>query len=499
MKLNLRSFLFDGFYFFSAIASVILFSCNGDSILKAKPATARESGVEAFYGVIPEAKPLPPIKVPVNPYLSDGRNGIHYDTYNSDVTNGPGPVGRDSNLVTRKLDLLGKSIPTSLFDTRGRLITVMISFTRTFLYLIDPESLEILAEERLPRKDNIHIFKRNENDASGGGYLHITPEDEVIVPLMNNIIAFYKVNDEGTEPRWEVVKEYNLNPVLPDDTNLTDAVYDYQGQLWFTTSGGTIGYIDRDSEKIRTYTFPEGLQNQIAIDNTGVYLVTLSEMNKLRIADDGEIELVWQSSYDNGAGLNGLVSSGSGTSPTLFGNDNNLVVIADNGTPRMHLNVYHREDGRLICSIPVFSSEKTGCENSPVGYGNDILLEDNGGFDLFFGNPQDTNRGLVKIRIRDDLSGGDILWENNDLKATTTPLLSTASGLIYSYSLKEGDNGSDAWFMSLVDWETGKTVYEYWVGSGRNYPDMLQPVVLYNGAFYIGTRTGMLKIRDGVR
>ncbi len=129
-------------------------------------------------------------------------------------------------------------------------------------------------------------------------------------------------------------------------------------------------------------------------------------MNKLRIADDGEIELVWQSSYDNGAGLNGLVSSGSGTSPTLFGNDNNLVVIADNGTPRMHLNVYHREDGRLICSIPVFSSEKTGCENSPVGYGNDILLEDNGGFDLFFGNPQDTNRGLVKIRIRDDLSGG---------------------------------------------------------------------------------------------
>jgi hypothetical protein len=59
------------------------------------------------------------------------------------------------------------------------------------------------------------------------------------------------------------------------------------------------------------------------------------------------------------------------------------------------------------------------------------------------------------------------------------------------------DNGSDAWFMSLVDWETGKTVYEYRVGSGRNYPDMLQQEVLYNGAFYRGTRNGMLRIRDG--
>ena len=478
------------------LLSGLLSSCNSGSPLSSHPATAEKSGVQRTYGSPPEAKPLPSLHYPVNPYLLDGRNGIHYDTYNSDVTNDPGPMGVNPTLVTRKLNWLGKSVPTALFDSKGRIMTVMISFTSTWLYLMDPQTLEILAEKKLPRKSNIHVFSHEENDAAGGGYLHMTPSEEVIVPRMDKVIAFYKVIDEQEAPRWKLVKEIDLSEKLPEKAYINDAVYDFNGQMWFTTSIGLVGYVDKNSGEMRTYSFPEGLQNQVAIDSSGVYVLTNAYLNKLSIKENGDIRLLWRSAYNNSAGLKGLVGSGSGTSPTLFGNNDDLIAIADNGSPQMHVNVYHREDGHLICSVPVFSTGKTGCENSPIGYGNDVVIEDNGGFELFFGDPQNTNKGLIKIHVRDDLSGGDIVWENYDLKASTTPVLSTATGMIYSYCVKEGANGSDAWFMALVDWETGETVYEYWVGSGRNFPDMLQPVVIYDGAFYIGTHTGILVVRD---
>jgi hypothetical protein len=488
-RITIRTFLF------LALTATFV-ACSNIPSLKSRPSTANQSGVQPIYGTSPTEKPLAEHHVPPNPFLLNGRNGIHYDTYNSDVTNHMGPMGINPWVTSHKLSRLGKSVPTVLFDSKGRLITVMISFTHTYLYLIDPISLAILAEEKLPKKSNIHIFNQKDNDASGGGYLHMTPAEEVIVPKMNKKIAYYKVLDDKEKPYWNLVKEIDLNSSLPKDAYINDAVLDYKGQLWFTTSIGIVGYIDKNTTKVETHTFPEGLQNQLAIDSTGVYVLTNKFMNKLTIKNDGKINLEWRSSYDNRAGLNGLVGSGSGTSPTLFGKNDDLIAIADNGIPQMHMNVYHRVDGRLICSVPVFGEGLTGCENSLIGYGNDVLIENNGGFKLFFGDAQDTQTGLVKIHVLQDLSAAEIVWENYDLKASTTPTLSTANGLIYSYCVKEGSKGSDAWYLSMVDWETGKTVYEYWVGSGKDFSDMLQPVVINDGAFYIGTKTGILVVRD---
>jgi len=474
----------------------LMFSCSVKPLLKSKPATAEKSGVKSIYGSPPTTKSLARLNLPTNPYLQNGRNGLHYDTYNSDVTNETGPTGTNPFITSHKLNGIGKSNPTILFDSKGRIITVMITFTGTYLYLMDPYSLDILAKERLPRKNNIHVFNRKENDASGGGYLHLTVSGEVIVPKMDKKIAFYNVIEEQNKPQWKLVKEIDLKAELPKKANITDAVFDYDGQLWFTTSTGIVGFVDKTSEKINTYIFSENLQNQVAIDTSGVYILTNGSLNKLLINDNGKIQLKWSSKYDNSAGLTGLVGSGSGTSPTLFGNNDDLIAIADNGKPQMHLNVYHRFDGRLISSTPVFDTINTGCENSPIGFGNELVIENNGGFELFFGDPQTTNKGLAKIRVHEDLKSAEIVWINNDLRASTTPILSTSNGIIYSYCVKKGSNGHDAWFLSMVDWKTGKTVYQYWVGSGRNYPDMLQPVVIDSGAFYIGTRTGILVVRD---
>ena len=480
----------------SLVLISILVSCNGFKPLKSKPNSAEKNNIPKVIGTPPVSNPLPAISLIPNPYLLDGRNGLHYDLYNSDVTNDVGPMGKTQKMVSHRLKSVGKSIPTMLFDSKGRIITSMISFSGTELLLMDPVTLEILAKEKLPRKSNIKILKTKENDAAGGSYLHFTPNEEVIVPRMDKVIAYYKIDDSGKKPVFILVKEFNLSNRLPKKAYLNDAVPDYNGQIWFTTSTGIVGYIDKENGEMKTHSFPEHLQNQMAVDTSGVYVLTHEYLNKLTIDSTGEIQVLWRTKYDNSADLNGLVSSGSGTSPTLFGTNNDLIAIADNGSPRLHLNVYHRKNGRLICSIPVFSTDNTGCENSPIGYGNDIVVEDNGGFKLFFSDPQTTNNGLIKIHVRDDLSGGDIVWENYELKASTTPVLSTANGMIYSYCVKEGPKGTDDWYMSLVDWQTGKTVYQIWVGSGKNFSDMLQPVVINDGTFYIGTKTGVLVIRD---
>ena len=458
------------------------------------PATAELSGVPSFIGEPAVPNPLAPIRVPPNPYLLDGRNGIHYDTYNSDATNDPGPLGRNLSVRTHLLDILGKSIPTTLFDSQGRLVTVSITFLGTYLYLLDPYTLEILAEYDLPRKTNINL--NGENDASGGGYLHMTPSGQVIIPKMDKRIGTYELIENGGEPIWSLVKEIDLNGILPENGYINDSVPDYDGRMWFTTSIGIVGYIDETTGDTKIYEFDEGLQNQLAIDPTGVYVLTHGYLNKLSVDSAGDITLLWRSPYDNSAGQTGLVAPGSGTSPTLFGENHDLIAIADNAYPQMHLNVYHHDTGALICSYPVFEPGSVGAKNSPIGYGNDVVIENNGGFAGLFGDPQLTHTGLAKIHVLDDLSAAELAWENDDLRASTTPTLSTATGLIYSYCVKQGSNGSDAWFVSTVDWETGETVYESWVGSGPQFADMLQPVIIGAGAFYIGTRNGILAVRD---
>ncbi len=317
MKWLMKKIKMRSVFILIVLFNVLLFtSCSDKSQLKSRPATADKSGVKSNYGNLPKVKTLQPHYVPVNPYLLNGRNGIHYDTHNSDVTNDMGPMGINPSVITRKLSRLGKSVPTVLFDSKGRLITVMISFTSTYLYLMDPDSLNILAEERLPRKSNIHIFNQKDNDASGGGYLHMTPSEQVIVPKMDKKIAFYQVIEKNEKPFWKLVKETDLSKSLPKEAHINDAVLDYRGQLWFTTSIGIVGYVDKSTGSVETHSFPEGLQNQLAIDSTGVYVLTNEFMNKLIIKENGKIKLEWRSNYDNRAGLNGLVGSGSGTSPT---------------------------------------------------------------------------------------------------------------------------------------------------------------------------------------
>jgi hypothetical protein len=103
----------------------------------------------------------------------------------------------------------------------------------------------------------------------------------------------------------------------------------------------------------------------------------------------------------------------------------------------------------------MFTEGASATENSPIGYGNDVVLENNAGYPGPFGNPLETVAGLTRLHVRDNYSGCDLVWHTDEFRAQTTPRLSTATGLIYTYSVKEGQpvlgipfNG---WYFGALD------------------------------------------------
>jgi hypothetical protein len=179
-----------------------------------------------------------------------------------------------------------------------------------------------------------------------------------------------------------------------------------------------------------------------------------------------------------------------------------MIAIADNSAGRINLNVYMREGGDLVCSHPMFEEGASATENSPIGYGNSVVLENNAGYGGPFGDPLLVEAGLTKITVKDDYSGCVENWYNRSVKAQTTPRLSTETGLIYSYSVKAGTPifgfiPTFGWYFTSIAWDTGEVVNEVWVGSGPFWNNVLDPVTLApDGTAYAGTLSGIMAIRD---
>jgi hypothetical protein len=473
------------------------------------PSTPEEIGLPRSVGVEAERSPLPPIDVSANHFLAEqGRNSLHGDNYNSDTLNYPAPLGRSPEVSSRQLGLLAATCPTVVFDAHSNLMTICIGVARVRLFLMDPHSLEVLAEQELPLRAWVEAGRPEDitTDSSGGGYFHADQFGRALVGVANQRIQRWEaIEVKNKKWEWQLVDDYDLRPVLNNpDAPLQDALPDYAGHLWFTTQPGIIGYIDENTAEVETFQLGEFLQNGFAIDTDGaIYAVTVEALYRLGVQGDGSIAVEWREPYLNDGGQGGLLSQGSGTTPTLLGDDNDLVAIADNSAGRINLNVYLRETGQQVCEFPMFDEGASATENSPIGYGNDIVLENNAGYPGPFGDPLLTTPGLTRVRVRDDLSGCELVWHTTEFRAQTTPRLSTDNGLIYTYSVKEGRPFKGliptyGWYFGALDWKTGERVYEAWVGNGPNWNNVLDPITLGpDGTAYVGTKNGLMAIRDG--
>ncbi|MFF9500205.1 hypothetical protein [Streptomyces sp. NPDC014656] len=483
--------------------------------------------VEHYEGAPATARPLPGAGPAQHPYLApNGRSGMHADGAGSGTHPYPAPLGREPRVTSEQIAPVGGECATATFDAGGRLITVCGTFTGFLLKLLDPRSLDTLAEYKLPQRSSTVEavtrldFEKIFKDTSGGAYFYLDDRDRVVLADSRQHvlrIAHGRKADGGWE--FTVEDDWDLTPLVPHDcvswTNLfpdgecdpvTSVMPDWDGRIWWVTRLGRVGTVDPATGTLRAVQLDgEEIQNSFSVAEDGVSIVTDHALYAFRAGDDGTPQAVWREEYDRGTGTKpGSVNQGSGTTPDLFGSREQYVAITDNADDRMNVLVYRRGADvptaeRLVCKVPVFRSGASTTDNSLISWGDSLVVENNYGYEnpssLGFG--RSVTGGANRIDVRGDGSGCDVVWESDVRSPSTVPKLSTANGLLYFYEKRPNSLGIDAWYLTAVDFRTGDRVFSRFTGTGLAYDNNWAPVTLGpDGTAYVGVFNGIIAVRD---
>ncbi|MFI1469403.1 hypothetical protein [Streptomyces wuyuanensis] len=483
--------------------------------------------VSAYEGAPATARPVPGTPPPQHPYLApNGRSGMHADAAGSGTHPYPGPLGDDPAVTSERIAPLGGECATATFDSAGRLVTVCGTFSGFLLKLLDPRTLDTLAEYRLPQRSSTVEaitrldFSRIFKDTSGGAYFYLDDRDRVVLADSRGHVLriAHRQLADGTW-RFEADDDWDLTPYVPHDcvswTNLfpsgvcdpvTSVMPDWQGRIWWVTRLGRVGTIDPETSVVRTVRLEgEEIQNSFSVAEDEVSIVSDHALYGFRADADGTPRVQWRRTYDRGTGTKpGSVNQGSGTTPDLFGERDRYVAITDNADDRMNVLVLRRgadvpAGRRLVCEVPVFGPGASTTDNSLISWGNSLIVENNFGYEnpgsLTFG--RSVVGGVTRIDVREDGSGCDVVWESDIRSPSTVPKLSTANGLLYFYEKKPHRLGIDAWYVTAVDFRTGERRWSRLTGTGPLYDNNWAPLTIGpDGTLYAGVFNGILAVRD---
>lgn len=462
------------------------------------PEQPGQGAAPVFEGAAVEADPAETFDPPRHPFMApNGRSNMHNDAYMTDAYAWEGPLGHDTGVISTWLGL--EECASLTFDSRDRIVTLCGTADGARLRLVDPTSLETLAILPLPPR-SVRPGTTPLTDICAAGYFYLDDRDRAIVSTNTNQIWVVEIDQT---PAFRVVETHDLLVHVPPPDCIVSVLPDWEGWLWFVTSRGTVGVIGPHS--ISSTAFTEPIFNSFAVDGTGgVFVVTDRALYRFDY-DPGTYgpSITWREPYDRGTRVKpGQLSQGSGTSPTLVGED--LVAITDNAEPRMNVLLYRRAadvDGeRLVCAEPVFADGASATENSVIAVGDSLVVENNYGYT---GPPStaggaSTSPGVARVDVDRDAGTCATAWISAEVVPTTVPKASVAAGLVYVYAKPPSASGVDAWYLTAIDIDTGETAWRRLTGRGYLYNNHYAPVSIGpDGAAYVGALGGLIRIADG--
>jgi hypothetical protein len=458
------------------------------------------SGIDEFVGREANAKPIGSFEVPQHPFMApNGKSNIHGDAYMTDTHEPQGVLGRSTG-VASALEMA--ECASVAFDSDGRIITICVGIERPRLMMLDPETLETLAEFPLPPRMGGGTGTSPFNDFSGGGYFYLDHQDRVVTPTNNREIW---VLDAGPTPLgmgFEIDRRYDLTSVVPPGEAIVSALPDWDGLLWFVTTRGKVGTVEPESGQVQVVTLAgETISNSFATDETGgVFIVSDHALYRFDSTDGGAPGITWRQEYDRGNRLKpGQVSIGSGTTPTLSGK--RYVSITDNADPRMHVVVYERGKevaDRFVCQEPVFEPGKGATDNSLIAVDKSLIVENNYGYSglMAVEGGASTTPGVTRVRFS-ETEGCETVWESSEIGPSVVPKVSLGAGLVYLYTKKPRDDDKDAWYLTALRYRTGKTVFKRFSGEGLGYNNNYAPITVGpDGSVYVGVLGGLVRFKD---
>jgi hypothetical protein len=440
----------------------------------AVPIPAEPGDVPAFTGQPHRAYRVPAPRVPRHPFMApNGRSNVHDDAYQTDTYRSAGPRGGLGHVFSQSYDGkggLGSCGITIAFDRRGRLITTCITATTIELRMMDPRTLDTIASRKLG--DRVIPPGVNPFQSAGGAYFYLDQRDRAVVSIGRQIfVVAYRGG------AFDVVRTYDLSSVIPADDQLNSALPDWSGRIWFVTRlHGIVGDLDpRSSAVLGTRRTGEPIENSFAMDETGgVFIVSDKAQYRFDATRSGKPKVSWRVRYRNaGVKKPGQFTAGSGTTPTLMGRS--YVSITDNADP-MDVVVIRRAKRlphggrRVVCRQPVFRRGAGDTENSIIATGRSMIVENNYGYypppDATAGG-RTTTGGVDRVDIKRGGHGCRKVWHSNEISPSAVPKLSLATGLIYLYTKPKGT--PDAWYLTAVDFRTGRTAWRRLMGVGVLY------------------------------
>ena len=460
----------------------------------------------AFSGSPATPKPVSAPAVPRHPFMApNGLSNIHADAYQTDTYGWRGPLGNDVQVSSA---LFFRECASPSLDGEGRIVVLCVGLDRPIVTLMDPATLEVLATFELPpRNASANPFR----DFTGGGYFYLDDRDRVVTPTSTRHVF---VIEETGGPGFELVRDYDVSGAVPQGDGIISALPDWDGRIWFASTKGVVGWIDPATGEVTSRSLGEGITNSFAVDDTGgVFIVSDRALYRFDARRGGVAE-TWRVPYDNsGIAKPGQSDAGSGTTPTLLGR--NYVAITDNADPmqivvvrrRADLSV-HRHKGkrrrglraRRVCEQPVFSPGQGSTDQSLIGAGKAMVVENNYGYTgpASVENGRTTVPGLERVDIRKRGRGCRTIWHSDEIAPSVVPKLSLAAGLVYTYTKPPRSDGADPWFLTAVDFHTGETVWSRFAGDGLGFNNNFAPVTLTpDGVAYVGVLGGIVRFADG--
>lgn len=338
--------------------------------------------VDVFEGRAWRPRPLRTFPVPRHPFMApNGRSNIHADAYQTDAHAAMGPLGRD---VQSRSTFHAADCASVAFDRAGRVMTICVGLEGPRLTMIDPGTLATKAVLPLPPRSPSGTGDSPFTDFAGGGYFYLDHEDRVVVPTTTREIWIVAIEEGALGPTFVPQERYSLLGHAGPDEGVVSVLPDWSGNLWFVTTRGGVGFVEPGTGVVTSLRLrDETISNSFAVDDSGgVFVVSDTALYRFE-ARGGEVATVWRETYERGERRKpGQVNLGSGTTPTVIGDD--LVAIADNADPRMHLLVYRRgarvAGERLVCSEPVFGPGEGATDQSLIAVGRSLITENNYGY-----------------------------------------------------------------------------------------------------------------------
>ena len=463
--------------------------------------------------------PIPHAPIPDHPFMAAGAgNNMHCDAYMSDTYQASGPSGLEPEVHSRTQGFGGYG--TVAFDREGRIVGVYSNARSFQLELMDPFTLEELAAYDLPPRSSQWIVQGvlPWEYLGAGMYFYLDQQGRAVVPTTDNTIRVIQVPDMQESTSFELVREYDLKSHVvplswPDQDSVAWVLPDWDGSVyWYATTAGIVGTVDVTTGAVRTVRLDgEIIENSFAVGEDGVYILSDYALYRLH-QDNGAIVIDWRTAYDRGPSQKpGHITRGSGTSVTLMGDLDGLAVITDNAEPRIHLLFVRRSDGAVVCSAPVFDAGQSGTDVSTAGFEladedgrgvgiYSVLVENNWGHHTFpRSRPEPGLTRVDAVRQADGSYSCREIWASEE-KSIGVFKLSLGNGLAYMYW--RGETGLvTQWYLTAIDWRTGKTVYRQRTGAGLGYNNWAGALFLHpdGGLAYSTTIFGLVAVRDGGR